>query len=109
MSHCADQNQDQNQNRCFFCSTEVPEECPQCWSGHVRVGTLEFVWNGYVAKRVDVAWCHNCDAVWVVGADGQRVYVCRDCRARALAVNLGGSQPAIEQNQPLEGVAADAA
>lgn len=76
------------EKHCSLCGAAMPEDCPNCWSGHVRIGTLEFVWNGYVAKRVDVAWCHACDAAWLIEMDGKRQDVCRDCRARAIAVRL---------------------
>ena len=74
------------QNRCFFCTQEVPEDCPRCWSGHTRIGTVEIVWNGYLARKVEVAWCYTCDMVWFVGADGNRTYVCADCQRRLLEV-----------------------
>lgn len=73
------------QSSCYVCGQEVKQiECPKCWSGHTRVGVIEFVWNGYVAKRAEVAWCKTCDFVWIVGADGTYSPVCHDCRRRHL-------------------------
>lgn len=74
-------------NKCFCCGAEVPEDCPNCWSGHVRVGQATILWNGFVAKVIDVAWCQSCDEYWFVSADGKRTNVCRDCRERLLAVD----------------------
>lgn len=85
-------------DRCFCCGAEVPGDCPSCWSGHVRVGSLEFIWNGFVAKRVEVAWCRLCDAVWFVGPDGKRTNLCKECRERLLAVHSeqAAAEPAVE-------------
>ena len=80
--------------RCFFCSAEMAPECPNCLSGHVRFGVLEFLWNGFLAKRVDLAWCHSCDLVWLVGADGHRIHICPECRERLLAVEVQPVEPA---------------
>jgi hypothetical protein len=72
-------------------------ECARCASGHARIGTLEFVWNGYVAKRVEVGWCPKCDFVWLVDQEGTHP-VCRDCRDRLLRVpGDGESESAPEQ------------
>lgn len=74
-------------NRCFFCGTEVPHQCPNCQSEHVRVGAVEFWWGGVLAKKVEVAWCKMCDLVWFLwAADGGRAYICAACRKRALRV-----------------------
>jgi len=75
---------------CFCCGKEVEQqECPKCWSGHVRAGSVDIYWNGFLAKRVDVAWCASCDFVWIVGSDGGRTPLCRECRERHLSVETG--------------------
>ena len=82
------------QNNCYVCGQEVKQiECPKCWSGHTRVGVIEFVWNGYVAKRAEVAWCKTCDFVWIVGADGTYSPVCHDCRRRHLEIAHDAQEP----------------
>ena len=84
---------------CYCCGQEVAQtECPNCWSGHTRVGRIEFFWSGWLAKAVDVAWCKTCDFVWIVGADGGRAPICRDCRQRHLAIKLGAMAPEAPAN-----------
>jgi hypothetical protein len=83
-------------NCCYCCGREVdPIRCARCASGHAQIATLEFIWNGYLAKRVEVGWCPKCDFVWIVDGEGTHP-VCRDCRERLLRVNLGEpeSEPA---------------
>lgn len=76
--------------KCFCCGQHIAQEdCPKCWSGHVRVGTIEFYWNGFLARRVEVAWCAACDNVWLVGLDGDKSPICRDCRERFIHLELG--------------------
>lgn len=75
-------------NRCFCCGQDVDVvECAHCGSGHTKTGVLEFVWNGFVAKRVEVNWCPKCDFVQLVDYDGHNHPVCRDCRERLLSVH----------------------
>jgi hypothetical protein len=80
---------------CMCCGVEVAAECPGCESNHTRAGVLEFVWNGYLAKRVEVGWCHKCDLVWLENGDGSRVPICSGCRERLLAVDVTEPRPAI--------------
>lgn len=75
-------------SECAICGKEVSRQCVSCGSGHVVLGTLEFVWNGFLAKRVEVCWCARCDEVWFVGFDGERQPICHECRDRALAVAI---------------------
>lgn len=73
--------------KCYCCGQDVDAvQCGHCGSEHVRTGVLEFVWNGFVAKRVEVGWCHKCDLVWLVDYEGNNHPVCRDCRERLLSV-----------------------
>lgn len=81
-------------NHCIFCGVEVAAECPGCEGKHTREGTLEFIWNGYLAKKVEVGWCHTCDLVWIESGDGSRIPVCSGCHNRLLAVDVAEQQPA---------------
>jgi hypothetical protein len=79
--------QGKRMTKCFCCGQEVSTtECARCSSGHVRTSVVEFFWNGWLAKRVEVAWCRSCDFVWLVDHQGTIHPVCRDCRERMLSV-----------------------
>lgn len=76
---------------CFCCGKEVEvsaDACPACRSGHTRSGHADIFWNGMLARRLEVGWCHACDAAWILRENGNRSPICDDCRARALRVDL---------------------
>lgn len=77
---------------CFCCGKEVSQTCcARCASGHARIGFVEFIWNGWLYKRVEVGWCPKCDHVWLIDGEDRRP-ICPDCRARIARVNQAGQE-----------------
>jgi hypothetical protein len=72
---------------CYICQREGVQTCGNCDSLKVEVGVVKILWNGYLAKEVEVCWCQKCDCVWLrMGGDDRRKFICAECCQRALEV-----------------------
>ena len=74
--------------RCNACGRDGQQSCHGCESTSIEVGEIEILFNGYLAKSFEVCLCHECDGVWLRSAGDDRIYICSDCKDRALEVRL---------------------
>jgi len=73
------------QEICALCGGITREICGDCESNSVQSGKLEFWWNGFLAKCVEVFYCSKCGSTWIQGMRQARRVICKPCRAKALA------------------------
>jgi hypothetical protein len=72
---------------CHICAREKIEACNDCSQTAGEVGTLEVIWNGFVAMAADCSLCTICDGAWLRLAS-RSLYICEKCRRRELHVNI---------------------
>jgi hypothetical protein len=74
--------------QCHTCGKFDEEQCGRCESTAIESGTVEIIYNGYLAKSLEVFLCGTCDGVWLRTSADERIFVCSQCRHKALSVSL---------------------
>jgi hypothetical protein len=72
--------------RCHVCTKEKPDGCCE-FSATVQAGTIEIIWNGYVAMSADCFICKVCEGAWLHFST-RSLYVCEPCRHKELHVQI---------------------
>jgi hypothetical protein len=73
---------------CHVCRREQDESCGNCATTAVEVGTIQILWDGFVAMTAEVLICRSCDGAWLSLSEKRKVFICRECRGRALTVEI---------------------